>query len=80
MEDPSIPHVSGAAKAKGLDVTMADTSSFLGRETPFTGRKSGLSRWRAWLSRLRNRNALGATAYFRIPRSQVMENGAQIEI
>ncbi len=80
MEYPSIPHALGAAKAKGLDLTMADTSFFLGRETPFTARKSGMPRWRAWLFRLMNRNALGATAYFRIPHSQVMEIGAQIEV
>ena len=80
MENPSIPHVLGAARAKGLDLTMADTSFFVGRETPFTGRRSGLPRWRAWLFRLMNRNALGATAYFRIPRDQVIEIGAQIEV
>jgi K+ transporter len=34
----------------------------------------------AWLLRLMNRNALGATAYFRIPRDQVVEIGARIAI
>jgi KUP system potassium uptake protein len=80
MEDPSIPHVLGAAKSKGLDLTMAETSFFLGRETPFTGRKSGLAPWRAWLFRLMNRNSLSATAYFRIPHNRVVEIGAQIEV
>ncbi len=80
MENPSIPHVLGAAKAKGLDLSMAETSFFLGRETPFTARKSGMAPWRAWLFRLMNRNCLPATAYFRIPRNRVVEIGAQIEL
>ncbi len=80
MEEPSIPHVLGAAKSKGLDLTMAETTFFIGRETPFTGRKHGLSPWRAWLFRLMNRNALGATAFFRIPHDRVMEIGAHIEV
>jgi len=80
MEDPSIPHVLGAAKSKGLDLSMAETSFFLGRETPFTGRKSGLAPWRAGLFRLMNRNSLSATAFFRIPHNRVVEIGAQIEV
>lgn len=80
MEDASIPHVLGAAKAKGLDLTMAETSFFVGRETPFTGAKSGLAPWRAGLFRVMNRNSLSATAYFRIPHNRVVEIGAQIEV
>jgi KUP system potassium uptake protein len=80
MEDPSIPHVLGAAKAKGLDLTMAETSFFLGRETPITGRSSDMAPWRARLFRWMNRNSLGATAYFRIPPGRVVEIGAQIEV
>lgn len=80
MDNPSIPHVLGAAKSKGLDLTMAETSFFLGRETAFTARKSGMAPWRAGLFRLMNRNSLSATAYFRIPHSSVVEIGAQIEV
>ena len=80
MEDPSIPHVLGAAKAKGLDLTMADTSFFLGREALFVRKKEGFPRWRFVLFRFMSRNVLGATTFFHIPRNRVIEIGAQIEL
>ena len=80
MEDPSVPHVLGAAKAKGLDLTMADTSFFLGREAVFAGRDHGIARWRIAIFRVMSRNALGATTFFHIPRDRVIEIGAQIEL
>jgi len=80
MEDPSVPHLLGAAKAKGLDLTMAETSFFLGREALFARKKEGLTSWRLALFRFMSRNALGATAFFHIPRNRVIEIGAQIEL
>jgi KUP system potassium uptake protein len=80
MEDASVPHVLGAAKAKGLDLTMAETSFFLGREGLFARKKEGLAAWRIAIFRFMSRNALGATTFFRIPRNRVIEIGAQIEL
>jgi KUP system potassium uptake protein len=80
MEDPSLPHILGAAKVKGLDLSMAETSFFLGREALFERTKSGLAAWRIAVFRFMSRNALGATTFFRIPRDRVIEIGAQIEL
>jgi KUP system potassium uptake protein len=80
MEDASVPHLLGAAKAKGLDLTMAETSFFLGREALFARKKEGLAAWRLALFRFMSRNALGATTFFHIPRNRVIEIGAQIEL
>ncbi len=79
-EDPSIPHILGAAKAKGLDLSMAETSFFLGREALFTRKKEGLAAWRLALFRFMSHNAPGATTFFHIPRARVIEIGAQIEL
>lgn len=80
MESPSVPHILGAAKAKGLDLSMAETSFFLGREGLYPRRKEGFAAWRLALFRFMSRNALGATAFFHIPRNRVIEIGAQIEL
>jgi KUP system potassium uptake protein len=75
-----LPHILGAAKVKGLDLSMAETSFFLGREALFERTKSGLAAWRIAVFRFMSRNALGATTFFRIPRDRVIEIGAQIEL
>jgi KUP system potassium uptake protein len=80
MEDPSVPHLLGAAKSKGLDLTMAETSFFLGREALFARKEEGLAAWRFAIFRFMTRNALGATTFFHIPRNRVIEIGAQIEL
>jgi KUP system potassium uptake protein len=80
MEDASVPHILGAAKAKGLDLSMAETSFFLGREALFARSKAGLAAWRIAVFRFMSRNALGATTFFHIPRNRVIEIGAQIEL
>ncbi len=80
MEDASVPHILGAAKAKGLDLSMAETSFFLGREALFTRKREGLAAWRIAVFRFMSRNALGATTFFHIPRNRVIEIGAQIEL
>ncbi len=80
METASVPHVLGAAKSKGLDLSMADTSFFLGREALYARTKDGLAAWRIAVFRFMSRNALGATTFFHIPRNRVIEIGAQIEL
>jgi KUP system potassium uptake protein len=80
MEDASVPHILGAAKVKGLDLSMAETSFFLGREALFASKKAGLAAWRIAVFRFMSRNALGATTFFHIPRNRVIEIGAQIEL
>ncbi len=80
METASVPHVLGAAKSKGLDLSMAETSFFLGREALYARTKDGLAAWRIAVFRFMSRNALGATTFFHIPRNRVIEIGAQIEL
>jgi KUP system potassium uptake protein len=80
MQDPSVPHILAAAKSKGLELTVAETSFFLGRERFLAAKKGGLPRWRERLFAFMSRNATGATTFFRIPPDQVVEIGEQIPL
>ncbi len=80
MESPSVPHILGAAKLKGLDLTMEDTSFFLGRENVIVRGTEHLPGWQAHLFRFMARNAAGVSGWFRIPPDRVIEVGAQVEI
>src|SRR6266571_857512 len=80
MQDPDINEVLAACKASGLDIPLAGTTFFLGRETLIASERPGMAMWRARLFGFMSRNALRATAFFKIPPNQVFEVGAYVEL
>jgi KUP system potassium uptake protein len=80
MDDPHIEDVLVACRAKSLDMRMEGTTFFLGRETLVASERPGMSKWREDLFAFMSRNALRATAFFKIPANQVFEVGAQVEL
>ncbi|MCA9320374.1 MAG: potassium transporter Kup [Planctomycetes bacterium] len=80
MQSASIPHILAAAKTKGLELTMAETVFFLGRESILANPNRGMADWRARLFGFLSRNAVGATDYFHIPSHRVIEFGEQVEM
>ncbi len=80
METPSIPVVLERCAALGLEMKLAETTFFLGRETLLIGTKRGMARWRKRLFAFMSRNATPPTAYFNIPPNRVVELGIQIEL
>ncbi len=80
MDDPHIEDVLAACRAKSLDIQIAGTTFFLGRETLVASDRPGIAEWRAKLFAFMSRNALRATAFFKIPPNQVFEVGAQVEL
>ena len=80
MQGPIVPHILVAAKSKGLELTVAETSFLLGRERFLAARRGGLPLWRKRLFAFMSRNATGATTFFRIPPDQVVEIGEQIPL
>ena len=80
MEDPSIDDVLTAARAHQLVIPIEGTTFFLGRETLVASDRPGMPEWRAQLFGFMARNALRATAFFKIPPNQVFEVGTQIEL
>jgi KUP system potassium uptake protein len=80
MESPDIPALLRTASSHGLEVDAHRLSFFLGRESlVFTGH-SGMSLPRKVFFQLLSRNAMAASAFFRLPPGQVVELGIQVEI
>jgi KUP system potassium uptake protein len=80
MDDPDIGDVLAACRVKALDIRIEGTTFFLGRETLVTSERHGMAEWRETLFAFMSRNALRATAFFKIPANQVFEVGAQVEL
>jgi KUP system potassium uptake protein len=80
MEDPDIDEILEACKNQQLDIPIEGTTFFLGRETLIASDRPGMALWRERLFAFMTRNALRATAFFKIPPNQVFEVGAQIEL
>jgi len=81
MEDPDVPHaLLKAAKDRGMKFDYQDVVYFLGRQTILVTDRKGMALWREKLFVLMSRNAVRATAYFRLPTERVVELGVQVEM
>ena len=80
MEDPNVPEALEHASGQGLPLDPEDLTYFLGRETIIVSRRKGMAVWREKLFVLMARNAVRATAFFRLPTERVIELGVQVEV
>jgi KUP system potassium uptake protein len=80
MEDPDVPVVMGELRRAGVPIDVDDLTFFLGRETIVVGRRPGMATWREKLFVLMSRNAVRATAFFKLPPERVVELGVQVEM
>jgi KUP system potassium uptake protein len=80
MEDPNVPEALARACQKGLALDEDDVTYFLGRETLIVTRMPGMAMWRERLFVVMTRNAVRATAFFRLPPERVVELGVQVEL
>ena len=80
MEDPDVPDALAQAREQGLKLDPDDLTYFLGRETIIVSRRKGMAIWREHLFVLMARNAVRATAFFRLPPERVVELGVQVEM
>ena len=80
MEDPDVPAALLQASEQGLVLDSDDLTYFLGRETIIVTRRKGMAIWREKLFVLMARNAVRATAFFRLPPERVVELGVQVEM
>ena len=80
MEDPDVPEVMGQLRDAGVPIDEEDLTFFLGRETIVVGRRPGMATWREKLFVLMSRNAVRATAFFKLPPERVVELGVQVEM
>jgi KUP system potassium uptake protein len=80
MEDPNIPEALALAREAGLELDENDVTYFLGRETLIVTKTPGMAQWRERLFVVMARNAVRATAFFRLPAERVVELGVQVEL
>jgi KUP system potassium uptake protein len=80
MEDPDIPSALGRARQLGVPLDLGDITYFLGRETLIVTPQKGMAGWREKLFVVMARNAVRATAFFRLPPERVVELGVQVEM
>jgi KUP system potassium uptake protein len=80
MQDPDVPEALMHAIKLGLELDPGDVTFFLGRETIIVSRRQGMAIWREKLFVLMARNAVRATAFFRLPPERVVELGVQVEM
>ena len=80
MQDPDVLEVLASCGTAGLHLRLAATTFFLGRETLIATERRDMAIWRENLFSFMSRNALRATAFFRLPPDQVFEVGAQVEL
>jgi KUP system potassium uptake protein len=80
MQDPHVPDALRMAREKGAQMDVDDITYFLGRETIIVSKRPGMARWREKLFVLMARNAVRATAFFRLPAERVVELGVQVEM
>src|ERR1700728_198728 len=78
-EQAALPPVL-AAHAEKVAIDMEDTSFFVGREIPVPTTRPDMAGWREHLFVFMTRNAVGASDYFQIPPSRVVELGTQVEL
>jgi KUP system potassium uptake protein len=81
VEEPDVPAAITLARGRGLPIDKDDITYFLGRETLLSvAEVAGMARWREALFAFLSKNAMRATAFFRIPPERVVELGMHVEI
>ena len=80
MEDPDVPLALLRVRELGVPIDPDDVTYFLGRETIVVSTREGMAIWREKLFVLMARNAVRATAFFKLPPERVVELGVQVEM
>jgi KUP system potassium uptake protein len=80
MEDPDVPEALVTLRELHVPIDHDDVTFFLGRETIVVSERHGMAKWREHLFVLMARNAVRATAFFKLPPERVVELGVQVEM
>lgn len=79
-ENPALPAALDACAVQGLGFDLMDTTFFTSRENIIAGDRTGMAAWRDRLFAFLARNAMPATAFFRIPDNRLIEIGRRVAL
>jgi KUP system potassium uptake protein len=79
-EDPDVMAALDACAVRGLGFDTMETTFFTSRENIIAGDRTGMMAWRDKLFAYLARNAMPATAFFRIPDNRLIEIGRRVAI
>ncbi len=79
-ENQFVPDYLQRVDACGEPFDMMDTTFFVSRESIVAVDRPGMALWRDRLFAFLGRNALSATAFFKVPGNRLIELGTQVEI
>lgn len=79
-EDQFVPAYLQRVDVCGAPFDMMDTTFFVSRESIVATNRPGMALWRDRLFVFLGRNALSATAFFKVPGNRLIELGTQVEI
>jgi KUP system potassium uptake protein len=79
-EEPDIPEALALSREHGLEIDLAETSFFLGRENMVSTDRPGMPIWRERFFIRLARNAERAMDFWRIPPDRVVELGLTVEL
>ncbi|MCC6580160.1 MAG: potassium transporter Kup [Phycisphaeraceae bacterium] len=79
MQDPNVPATLQSI-GHGLNISIPETTFFLGREMLLVGPQRDMATWRKRLFIALSRNAQPVTSFFHIPPNRVVEIGTQVEL
>ncbi|MEO7916498.1 MAG: KUP/HAK/KT family potassium transporter, partial [Dokdonella sp.] len=79
-EDQFVPNYLKRVDVCGAAFDMMDTTFFVSRESIVSVDRPGMALWRDRLFAFLGRNALSATAFFKVPGNRLIELGTQVEI
>ncbi|MFI5288964.1 MAG: potassium transporter Kup [Polyangia bacterium] len=80
MESPNVIRILAAAKQRGLNLPLEETTFYLGRQSLLPTGRSRLARWRKRLFMFLTRNSRSPTYFYGVPPESVIEIGMQIEL
>ena len=81
MQDPNVPVALKLCRTLGLDIDLDNVTYYVGRESLVaTDEVRGMLPWRKRLFAFLSRNAMRATAFYRLPAEDVVEIGFKLEI
>lgn len=82
MQEPNVPVALKLCNKLGLEIDLDNITYYVGRETliPSKDVASGMWLWRERLFAFLSRNAMRATAFYRLPAEDVVELGFYVEI